>query len=133
MDDDDDDDDDDDEFDEGYESDDEQPVMVSTPASTIQASSAPIIGMKYWTKELKNLINLRLPIPLSLASALIKVFYAVCLSRGQSVDISFYTDAISLLAKEGDLLLEHGLRLDWKPVYEEPLERHSCRWLLCCL
>ncbi|TID14840.1 hypothetical protein CANINC_004511 [Pichia inconspicua] len=101
------------------EDEDDEAAENSTPILKVEPESASIITLKYWTKELKNLLKMGLVIPLSITAKLIKVYYAVCLSRGQNIDISFYTQALNLLSRERKLLIKSGLRLDWEPVYKE--------------
>jgi proteasome activator subunit 4 len=105
-----------------YESSDDEEdedAANSTPIMKIEPESASIISLKYWTKELKNLLKMGLIIPLDITKKLIKVFYSLCLSRGQTIDITFYTQAITLLIREKKLLIKSGFVLDWEPVYEE--------------
>ncbi|KAG7866638.1 hypothetical protein KL918_003535 [Ogataea parapolymorpha] len=106
-------------YDESYPSDAEGEQFASTPVPNVHIKSAAIISLKHWTKELKNLLRMGLVIPASLNIALVKVFYAVILSRGQEINIPFYVNVVFLLLKEKDILYERGLRLDWKPLYEE--------------
>lgn len=98
---------------------DDEAAENSTPILKVEPESASIITLKYWTKELKNLLKMGLVVPLDITAKLIKVYYAVCLSRGQNIDISFYTQALTLLSRERKLLVKSGLRLDWEPVYKE--------------
>lgn len=104
-----------------YESSDEEDedAANSTPILKVEPESASIISLTYWTKELKNLLKMGLILPLGISCKLIKVFYSISLCRGQNIDITFYTQAISLLMREKKLLYDYGLRLDWKPVYAE--------------
>lgn len=102
-----------------YSSDDDESAFVSTPVSKVANHSAAIIGLKYWTKELKNLLTIGVIPPAYLASALIKVYYGVILSRGQAIDIEFFTGVIIALLKEREVLQEYGLQLDWRPVFRE--------------
>ncbi|GMM44283.1 Blm10 protein [Pichia kluyveri] len=104
---------------ESSEDEDDEDAANSTPIMKIEKESASIIALKYWTKELKNLLKMGLVIPLQISIKLIKVFYSICLSRGQTIDILFYTQAIGLLSREKKLLIKNGLELDWEPVYEE--------------
>ncbi|KAF6008057.1 hypothetical protein HII13_004240 [Brettanomyces bruxellensis] len=94
-------------------------VFASTPVSKVDKQSASVISLKYWTKELKNLLTIGVAVPGRLCVSLIKVFYAVVLSRGQSVDIGFYTEVVVALMREKDVLRELGLRLDWRPIYQD--------------
>lgn len=103
-----------------YSSEDEDDSRdVATPVLKIDTESASIISLKYWTKELKNLLRMGLLVPLPLCADLIKVFYAVCLARGQAVDIEHYVQAINLLGKEKNELYLSGLRLNWKLINNE--------------
>ncbi|ODQ47463.1 hypothetical protein PICMEDRAFT_57926 [Pichia membranifaciens NRRL Y-2026] len=115
------DDEDEDDMSDYYDSSDEEDedAANSTPVMKVEPESASIISLKYWTKELKNLLKMGLSIPLSIAQKLIKVFYAICLSRGQNVDIIFYTQVLTLLTREKKLLIRSGFRLEWEPVYAE--------------
>lgn len=108
----------DDDDEDDMESDDDSPV-AATPVRKIGPKSASIISLKNWTKELKNLLSMSILIPVSLSKALIKVYYAIILSRGQSIKIDFYIEVIDSLMKESDILLESGLKLDYKPLLEE--------------
>ena len=104
-----------------YDSSDEEDedAANSTPIMKIESESASIIALKYWTKELKNLLKMGLVLPLEITKKLIKVFYGICLSRGQNIDITFYTQAITLLTREKKLLVESEFVLNWEPVYAE--------------
>lgn len=99
--------------------DEDEDAANSTPIMKVEPESASIISLKYWTKELKNLLKMGLSIPLEIAKKLIRVFYAICLSRGQNIDITFYTQVLTLLTREKKLLIRSGFRLDWEPVYAE--------------
>lgn len=92
---------------------------IATPIMKVGLESASIISVKYWTKELKNLIRMGLLIPLKLTGDLVRVFYAVCLSRGQNIDMAHYVQTINLLLRSKDDLFASGFRIDWKPLYEE--------------
>lgn len=104
-----------------YESSDEEDADAanSTPIMKIEPESASIVSLKYWTKELRNLLRMGLSIPLNLTKKLILVFYSICLSRGQNIDITFYTQVLTFLTREKKLLIKSGLVLDWEPVYAE--------------
>lgn len=99
--------------------DEDEDAANSTPILKVEPESASIISLKYWTKELKNLLKMGLILPLDITKKLVKVFYAVTLSRGQSIDLSFYIETITLLTREKKLLKSNGLILDWRLVYEE--------------
>lgn len=92
---------------------------IATPVMKIGLESASIISVKYWTKELRNLLRMGLLIPLKLTSDLIRVFYAVSLSRGQNIDISQYVQTINLLMKSKEDLINMGFKVDWHPLYDE--------------
>ncbi|ODV85578.1 hypothetical protein CANARDRAFT_28348 [[Candida] arabinofermentans NRRL YB-2248] len=103
-----------------YEEDgDDEYMFTSTPATKVETKSASIINMKYWTMELKNLLDMRLKIPVYLTKALVSAYYAVILSRGQGVDIMFYNSVIASLTQEKQLLVDSGLKLDWRPIFDE--------------
>ncbi|VEU23207.1 DEKNAAC104326 [Brettanomyces naardenensis] len=102
-----------------YSSDEDENMFASTPVSKVGNKSASVISLKYWTKELKNLLTIGLVMPGTLSASLVRVFYAVILSRGQSIDIGFYTDVVVALIKEKEVLREVGLKLPWEPIYEE--------------
>ncbi|KAH3663819.1 hypothetical protein OGAPHI_005222 [Ogataea philodendri] len=110
---------DEDDYDESSASEAEDDQFAATPVPNIEVRSAAIINLKHWTKELKNLLRMGLVIPVPLTIALVKVFYALILSRGQDINIQFYIGVSFLLLKEKDLLFEKGLRLDWRPFHEE--------------
>ncbi|QPG73808.1 hypothetical protein FOA43_001122 [Brettanomyces nanus] len=99
--------------------DEDENMFASTPVSKVGNKSASVIGLKYWTKELKNLLTIGLVMPASLSASLVKVFYAVILSRGQNIDIGFYTDVVVALIKEKEVLKEIGLKVEWEPIYKE--------------
>lgn len=106
-------------YDSEYDSDDDESMFASTPVSKVENKSASIISLKYWTKELQNLLRMGLVMPATLSASLVRVFYAVALSRGQNIDVDFYTDVIMALVREKEVLLSVGLRLDWMPIYKE--------------
>lgn len=101
------------------EDEDDEDAENSTPIMKIEPESASIVTLKYWTKELRNLLKMGLVLPLDITEKLVRVFFDICLSRGQSIDILFYTEAISLLIRERKLLMKRGFTLDWELVYAE--------------
>ncbi|SCU78134.1 LAFA_0A05094g1_1 [Lachancea sp. 'fantastica'] len=89
----------------------------------ITARSTTIINVNHWANELKNCLHFEFPV--SLRKSLALVFYTLSLVQGQKVYRPMYVDLFEALAStddEGtnftDLLLEAGLRLDYKPMKE---------------
>ncbi|ODV96954.1 hypothetical protein PACTADRAFT_48742 [Pachysolen tannophilus NRRL Y-2460] len=91
----------------------------STPVTKLSPKSAAIINTRSWTIELKTLIKMKYDIPFKLRASLAKVYYAVCLSKGQFLNLDLYIEVFQLLTKDREILKELGLVLDWKPMYDE--------------
>ncbi|EMG49905.1 BLM10 Proteasome activator BLM10 [Candida maltosa Xu316] len=85
--------------------------------------SAAVVGVKTWTHELLVWLKMKYEMPLSLKANLAKVYYAICLCRGQHVNLRTYVKVFELLTKDQLLLYHHGLRLPWENLYKE-LEHH---------
>ena len=61
--------------------------------------------------------------PITLRVNLARVYYAICLCRGQHVNLKTYIRIFELLTKDQLLLYSHGLRLPWEDLCRE-LELH---------
>ena len=61
--------------------------------------------------------------PVTLRASLARVYYAICLCRGQHVNLKTYVKVFELLTKDQLLLYNLGLRLPWGELFKE-LEHH---------
>lgn len=93
--------------------------------------SAATVSVKIWTQELMTWLKVKYDMPLSLRIALIKVYYAICTSRGQKLSLKIYANAFRELSKDTKLIKSQGLILPWKPIYHilhqmlHPVEKPS--------
>lgn len=92
---------------------------TSTPVHKISPRSAAIVSLKHWAVELKTFIKMKFVMPVTLRVALAKVFFAICLSRGQPINLDLYIELFHLLTKDKELLKENGLKLEWRLVFAE--------------
>ncbi|KAK6463560.1 hypothetical protein DFJ63DRAFT_125438 [Scheffersomyces coipomensis] len=81
--------------------------------------SAAVVGVRTWTQELLVWISMKYDMPIKLKICLTRVYYALCLSRGQHLNLKLYVRLLNELTKDKPLLKEQGLVLDWKPLAEE--------------
>lgn len=80
--------------------------------------SAAIVGVRIWTQELLTWLKAKYDMPLSLRIALIKVYFAICTSRGQSLNLKFYVKAFETLTKDIPSLKSQGIVLPWRQLYQ---------------
>lgn len=117
-------------FEEGSDSEDEDEEeeeleMENDTASQHKKSpkSAAVVGVRIWTQELIVWMKMKNNMPLDLRISLIKVYYAIILSRGQRLNLKIYVKIFSLLTKNRQLLKRMNLVLPWKKLAQE-LEHH---------
>lgn len=117
-----DDDDDDDDEDDGDADD-----TAAGPALTQQHKRLPklaaVVGVRTWTQELLVWLKMKYDMPIRLRMALARVYYALCLCRGQDIALKTYVKAFEVLTKHTRFMAAQGLRLPWRPLYQE-LENH---------
>lgn len=85
--------------------------------------SAAVVGVRIWTHELLVWLKMKYDMPVSLRISLARVYYSICLCRGQHINLKTYVNAFELLTKDSQLLKDHGLKLAWVSLYKE-LENH---------
>lgn len=85
--------------------------------------SAAVVGVKTWSHELMVWLKMKYDMPVTLRVNLARVYYAICLCRGQHVNLKTYIRIFELLTKDQLLLYSHGLRLPWEDLCRE-LELH---------
>lgn len=85
--------------------------------------SAAVVSVRIWTNELLVWLKMKYDMPISLRIALAKVYFAICLCRGQYINLKIYVRAFELLTKDVELLKQNGLQLDWKDLFNE-LQNH---------
>jgi proteasome activator subunit 4 len=95
----------------GEEADDEDDEVKSSGViGKVLPRSATIVSVNHWTNELKSCLKMKFDIPLTLRSSLAKVYYFLCLSRGQSIHLSMFIDIfVKLTQKYQDDLVENKL------------------------
>ncbi|EGW32869.1 uncharacterized protein SPAPADRAFT_150198 [Spathaspora passalidarum NRRL Y-27907] len=112
----------DDEEEEGEDED-----MDGDRETTIQHKKSPksaaVVGVRTWTHELLVWLKMKYNMPVTIRINLAKVYYAICLSRGQHINLKTYVRVFELLTKEQSLLYNQGLRLPWDGLCKE-LEHH---------
>ncbi|KAI5952284.1 BLM3 [Candida jiufengensis] len=101
--------------------------------------SAAVVNVRTWTHELLIWMKMKYDMPLSLRVNLAKVYYALCLCRGQHVNLKAYVRVFELLVSDQKLLLDAGLHLSWIDLYKEfqhlfpsptyPLEKKDQKYL----
>ncbi|RLV92972.1 Proteasome activator BLM10 [Spathaspora sp. JA1] len=116
-----------DEDDEEEEDDEEDEDLDGDRESTIQHKKSPksaaVVGVRTWTHELLVWLKMKYNMPVSIRINLAKVYYAICLSRGQHINLKTYVRVFELLTKDQFLLYDYGLRLPWNSLCQE-LEHH---------
>ncbi|KAI5953786.1 BLM3 [Candida theae] len=109
---------DDDEGEEGEGEDDE-----NDKDATIQhkrsPKSAAVVTVRTWTHELLIWLKMKYDMPVTLKIRLARVYYALCLCRGQHIGIKTYVRVFEILTKDQKLLYAQGLRLNWEDLYKE--------------
>lgn len=81
--------------------------------------SAAVVGVRTWTQELLVWLKMKYDMPVKLRISLAKVYYAICLCRGQDINLKIYIKTFELLTKDTKFLLDNGLILPWKHLYQE--------------
>lgn len=81
--------------------------------------SAAVVGVRIWTNELLVWLKMKYDMPLTLRIALSRVYYAICLCRGQYINLKIYVKTFELLTKDVQLLRKKGLKLDSKDLLNE--------------
>lgn len=81
--------------------------------------SAAVVSVRIWTHELLVWLKMKYDMPLSLRISLAKVYYALCLCRGQLINLKIYVKTFEILTKDTELLRDHGLILPWEDLYNE--------------
>ncbi|AEY98800.1 FAGL022Wp [Eremothecium gossypii FDAG1] len=91
------------------------------PSGKITAKSSSVINVNHWTNELKNCLHF--DFPLSVRKSLAVVYYHLSLVQGQKIYRQMHINMFESLVTDDDmgtnfreLLLEHGLKLDYKPM-----------------
>ncbi|KAK6457295.1 uncharacterized protein RJT20DRAFT_94351 [Scheffersomyces xylosifermentans] len=95
--------------------------------STVQhkrsPKSAAVVSVRTWTHELLVWLKMKYDMPVTLRLNLAKVYYAICLSRGQHIGLRTYVKVFELLTKDVILMKHQGLVLEWSDLIRE-LEHH---------
>lgn len=81
--------------------------------------SAATVGVRTWTHELLVWLKMKFDMPIRLRMSLVQVYYALCLTRGQLINLRIYVRVFEILTKDTTLLRNEGLTLDWKYLYQE--------------
>lgn len=81
--------------------------------------SAAVVTVRTWTHELLIWLKMKYEMPVCLRIKLARVYYALCLCRGQHIGIKTYVRVFEILTKDQKLLFEQGLRLPWEGLYKE--------------
>lgn len=80
---------------------------------------AAVVGVRTWTQELLVWLKMKYDMPIKLRIALAKVYYALCLCRGQEINLKIYVKAFETLTKHTRFMASQGLELAWRPLYLE--------------
>lgn len=83
--------------------------------------SAAVVGVKIWTHELLVWLKMKYDMPINLRILLARVYYAICLSRGQHINLKTYVKTFEILTKNNIFMKQQGLKLDWEPLSMEIL------------
>lgn len=81
--------------------------------------SAAVVGVRIWTQELLVWLKMKYEMPVSLRMNLARVYYAVCLSRGQHISLKIYVRTFELLTKDIQFLRSQQFSLPWEDMYNE--------------
>lgn len=81
--------------------------------------SAAVVTVRTWTHELLIWLKMKYDMPVSLKIRLARVYFALCLCRGQHIGIKTYVRVFEILTKDQKLLYDQGLRLPWEDLYKE--------------
>ena len=111
------------ESDDGLADDDDSPDSIDTDATQHKrsAQSAAHVSVSTWTHELLVWLKMKYDMPVSLRASLVRVYYAICMSRGQHLNLRVYARAFEQLLKNDNskMLKDYGLVLPWKPLYDD--------------
>lgn len=78
------------------------------------AQLACTVTVRTWTRELLVWFKIKYDMPVTLRVALARVYYAICLSRGQYVSTKTYVRMFEILTKDTRLMRDAGLSLPWE-------------------
>lgn len=106
-------------LDDSDESDDEDEDEDIAMQHKKSPKSAAVVGVRTWTQELLVWLKMKYDMPVSLRISLARVYYSICLCRGQDINLRTYIKAFEYLTKDTQFLLDNGLILPWKPLYLE--------------
>lgn len=81
--------------------------------------SAAVVSVRTWTHELMVWLKMKYDMPITLRIKLARVYFAICLSRGQNISLKSYVKTFELLTKDVRLLKERGMILPWVDLYKE--------------
>ncbi|CAK7902305.1 proteasome activator Blm10p [[Candida] anglica] len=115
--------DDEDDEDDDEDDDDEEDGQESAIQHKKSPKSAAVVGVRIWTHELLVWLKMKYEMPVKLRIALARVYYAICLSRGQHINLRTYVKTFQVLTKDQLFLKEQGLSLPWEALCSE-LESH---------
>lgn len=97
-------------------------------AATLQHRRSPrlaaVVGVRIWTHELLVWLKMKYDMPVTLRAALARVYYAICMCRGQNLGLRTYVSAFELLTRDPELLGPF-LSLPWEPLASELLNHLS--------
>lgn len=107
--------------DNNFEDGDEAAGHEQTQQHKRSPKSAAIVGVRIWTHELLVWLKMKYEMPVKLRVLLARVYYAICLCRGQHINLKTYVKTFEILTKDNILMREHGLKLAWQPLCTELL------------
>ncbi|CAI5758273.1 unnamed protein product [Candida verbasci] len=81
--------------------------------------SAAVVNVRTWTHELLVWMKMKYDMPISLRISLVRVYYALCLTRGQSINMKLYVKVFEILTKNYRDLYKYGLRLEHEDLLQE--------------
>ncbi|ODQ78309.1 hypothetical protein BABINDRAFT_172415 [Babjeviella inositovora NRRL Y-12698] len=99
--------------------DDDGEVSLTSTAVVGSPKSSAVVSVRHWTNELNVWMKMKFDMPVQLRIALARVYYAICLSRGQSLSLQTFLNMFNQLVKDKPLMKKHGLRLAWRPLFKE--------------
>lgn len=118
-------DDEDDEDDDDLE-DDENGSGDSAAQHKKSPKSAAVVSVRIWTHELLVWLKMKYDMPLSLRANLARVYYAICLCRGQEINLKIYVKTFETLTKDFYALQEYGFKLPWEDLCNELTNHFPC-------
>lgn len=81
--------------------------------------SAAVVGVRTWTQELIVWLKMKYDMPVKLRISLARVYYAICLCRGQDINLKIYLKAFEILTRDTTFLVKNGMTLPWEQLYKE--------------